>query len=61
MEGVTSMADLLTQLGNMFTTVMTNIGTVAETVVDTPLLLVGCAMMFTGACIGFFRRLLSAS
>lgn len=61
MEGAVTLASLIEQLGTMFTTMMTNVVTVAETIVDTPLLLLGTSIFFAGACIGMFKRILSAS
>lgn len=58
MEGAVTLATLIEQLGIMFTTMMSNVGTVADTIVNEPLLLMGTAMFFAGACIGFFKRLL---
>lgn len=53
------MSDLLTQLGSVATAVMTQVGSVASTIVDTPILLMTTGVLFLGAAIGIFSRLLS--
>lgn len=56
-------ASTMDTLINSFTTVAsaiwTQVGTVAETIVDTPLLLFTTAFLFVGGCVGIFGRLLS--
>lgn len=61
MEGGNALAELITTLGTMFTTMMENVTTVASTIVETPLLLLGTSIFFAGACIGMFKRIASAS
>lgn len=53
------MAELLTELGTVVTQVMTWVGTVATTIVDTPLLLLTTGFLVLGGAIGIFGRLLS--
>lgn len=53
------MADLLTQLGTVAESVFTTVGTVASTIVGTPILLMTTGILFVGGCIGIFGRLLS--
>ncbi len=53
------MEALLTQLGTVGTSVLTYVGNIATTIVDTPLLLMTTGFLFIGGCIGIFGRLLS--
>lgn len=53
------MADLLATLGTVVTQVLTWVGTVASTVVSTPLLLLTTGFLVLGGAIGIFGRLLS--
>ena len=55
------MAELLTTLGTVATAVMTQVGSVASTIVDTPILLLTTGVLFLGAAVGIFGRLLSKS
>lgn len=55
------MADLLTQLGSVATAVMTQVSSVASTIVGTPILLMTTGILFLGGAIGIFGRLLSKS
>lgn len=59
--GLTSsgMSDLLSQLATVVTQVMTWVGTVASTIVDTPLLLFTTGFLAIGGAVGIFGRLLS--
>lgn len=59
MEGATTMAELLTDLGTVVTQVMTWVGSVATTITDTPLLLLTTGFLVLGGAIGIFGRLLS--
>lgn len=59
MEGTTGMAELLSDLGTVVTQVMTWVGTVATTIVDTPILLLTTGFLVLGGAIGIFGRLLS--
>lgn len=55
------MADLLTTLSSVATSVLSQVGAVVETIVDTPLLLMTTGILFLGAAIGILGRLLSKS
>lgn len=59
MEEATSMtmATLLTTISSVFSSIISMVGDVAETVADTPLLLIGCVIPLAGAAVGFFSRL----
>lgn len=54
-----TMATLLTDLGTVATQALTMVGTIANKIVDTPLLLMTTGFLFIGGCIGIFGRLLS--
>ena len=58
MEG-SAMSDLLAQLALVVTQVFTWVGTVATTIVSTPLLLLTTGFLVLGGTIGIFGRLLS--
>jgi hypothetical protein len=53
------MASLISDLGTIVTAIMTHVGTVASTIVGTPLLLLTTGFLFLGGAIGIFGRLLS--
>lgn len=53
------MADLLATLTTGVTQVLGWVGSVASTIVDTPLLLLGVVFFVLGGAIGIFGRLLS--
>lgn len=53
------MSALLTELGLVVTEVFTWVGTVAETITETPLLLLTTGFLVLGGAIGIFGRLLS--
>ena len=53
------MSDLLAQLALVVTQVMTWIGTVASTIVSTPILLLTTGFLVLGGAVGIFGRLLS--
>lgn len=55
MEGL---AGIITNLTSVFTAIIGWAGSVGETIVSTPILLVGVSIPIVGAGIGFFRRLL---
>lgn len=55
------MADLLSTLGTVASSVLTQVGNVVSTIVDTPLLLMTTGVLFLGAAIGILGRLLSKS
>lgn len=54
-----SMSSLLTDLGTVVTQTMTWMGTIASTIVSTPLLLFTTGFLALGGAIGLFGRLLS--
>ena len=56
---VSAMAALLGDLGTVATNVITQVGTICQTIVDEPLLLLTVGFLFIGGCIGIFGRLLS--
>lgn len=58
-ETPSAMAALLTDLGTVATKVITQVGTICQTIVDEPLLLLTVGFLFVGGCIGIFGRLLS--
>lgn len=58
MEGPT-MASLLADLSTVVTSVFTWVGTIASTIVSTPLLLLTTGFLVLGGAIGIFGRLLS--
>lgn len=59
MENAPTMADLLATLGNVATSVFGWVGTVATTIVQTPLLLLTTGFLVVGGAVGIFGRLLS--
>lgn len=58
MEEIT-MASLLSTLASVVTQILTWVGSVASTIVDTPLLLFTTGFLALGGAIGIFGRLLS--
>lgn len=54
-----TMSALLTDLSTVVTQIFTWIGTVASTIVSTPLLLLTTGFLVLGGAIGIFGRLLS--
>lgn len=55
----TAMGSLLAQLGLVVTQIFTWVGTVAQTIVGDPLLLLTTGFLVLGGAIGIFGRLLS--
>lgn len=55
------MADLLSEIATIVTQIMATIGTVANSIVSTPILLLTVGFLFIGGCVGIFGRLLSRS
>lgn len=53
------MSALLTDLGTVVTQVLTWVGSVADTIVSTPILLFTTGFLALGGAIGIFGRLLS--
>lgn len=54
-----TMEALITQFTQVATAVWAQAGTIADTIVSTPLLLFTTGFLFVGGCIGIFGRLLS--
>lgn len=52
------MAALIADLQLVFTQTMANISTIAGKIVDTPLLLLGAAFLFTGVMFKYFKKIL---
>ncbi len=58
MEGAPSaMEALLTTVTSVFSTAVSWVGTVATTITDTPLLMLGCVLGFIGVGVGLFKRM----
>lgn len=55
-----TMASLLSTFTEVFTWFMTQIGTLVNTVIDNPLLMLMTAVLMVGAAIGIFTRLLKS-
>lgn len=53
------MAGLITNLSEVATAVWSQVGTVATTIMENPLLLFTTGFLFVGGCVGIFGRLLS--
>lgn len=61
MSEAVTISSLLTNVGSVFTSAIGWVGTVAETIVDQPILLLACVgIPLCGLGIGMFKRLLSA-
>lgn len=58
MEEIT-MSALLTELGTVVTQVLVWVGSVAETITTTPILLLTTGFLVLGGAVGIFGRLLS--
>ena len=57
-DGVTtSLADVLSNIGTVFTSLIGYVGSICETIVGQPLLLIGFCIPFAFAIISFVRRL----
>lgn len=54
-----TMASLLQELGTVVTQVLTWVGNVATTIVNTPILLMTTGFLVLGGAVGIFGRLLS--
>lgn len=54
----TPMGSLIADLQLMFTRVISNIGTIATTIVGQPLLLLGAAFLFTGVMFKYFKKII---
>lgn len=55
----TAMGTLLTTVGEVFTSAIGWVGTVADTITGEPLLLIGVVLGFIGVGVGLFRRMLN--
>ena len=53
----TSLADVLTNIGQVFTSLIGYVGSICETIVGQPLLLIGFCIPFAFAIVSFVRRL----
>lgn len=53
------MSTLITSFGEVATAIFDQVGTIADTIVSTPLLLFTTGFLFLGGCVGIFGRLLS--
>lgn len=58
-ETVPTMSDLITSLSSVVTAIFGWVGTIAQTIVQTPLLLITTGFLVLGGAIGIFGRLLS--
>ena len=58
METIT-MATLIADFATIATAIWTQVGEVATTITETPLLLFTTGFLFLGGCVGIFGRLLS--
>lgn len=59
LEGEITMAGLLADLATIVTQIMTWVGTIASTIVSTPILLLTTGFLVLGGAVGIFGRLLS--
>lgn len=59
LEGEPTMSSLITELSTVVTAVFGWVGTIASTIVSTPLLLLTTGFLVLGGAIGIFGRLLS--
>lgn len=59
MNEVTAMEGLLADFASIGTAIWTQVGTVATTITENPLLLFTTGFLFIGGCVGIFGRLLS--
>lgn len=53
----TAMATLLSTIGDVLTSAIGWVGTVADTITNEPLLLIGCVLGFIGVGVGLFKRM----
>ena len=59
MEVTTTMATLLADFATIATSIFDQVGTIATTIMENPLLLFTTGFLFVGGCVGIFGRLLS--
>ena len=57
MEATTTLATVLTSVGSVFTALIGYVGSVCETIVSNPLLLIGVCLPIAFAIVSFVRRL----
>ena len=57
MEGATTLATVLSNIGSVFTSLIGYVGSVCETIVQQPLLLIGFCIPFAFAIVHFVKRL----
>lgn len=53
-----SVSGILQETGNIVTQLLTWVGNIASTIVETPLLFIGVGLFVMGAAVSFVRRLL---
>lgn len=53
------MTELIGSFSEVGTAIFTQVGTIATTITETPLLLFTTGFLFIGGCVGIFGRLLS--
>lgn len=59
MDTPSAMESLIAQFASVVSSIFTQVGKIAETIVGNPLLLFTTGFLFLGGCIGIFGRLLS--
>lgn len=59
MKGGKKLADFLGTIASVVTALMSNVGTIAETVISTPLFAVVFGVWFAGASVGIVKRISS--
>lgn len=57
MEGATTLTTVLSNIGSVFTSLIGYVGSVCETIVQQPLLLIGFCIPFAFAIVHFVKRL----
>lgn len=57
MEGATTLASVLTNIGSVFTALIGYVGNVCETIVSNPLLLIGFCIPFAFAIVSFVKKM----
>lgn len=53
------MSELITNFTTVSTAILSQVATIAQTITDTPILLLTTCFMFVGGCVGIFSRVLS--
>ena len=59
MEVTSTMSTLISSFGEVATAIFQQVSQIADTIVETPLLLFTTGFLFLGGCVGIFGRLLS--